>query len=73
MGDVAIAVSSGLGLDVVIERDGRAVIAGSHTGHSQLLVMSQAESMTTSSQLFPRISPVSQDRKITSFGLPGWL
>ena len=73
MGDVTIAVSSGLGLDIVIERDGRAVIAGGHTGHSRLLVTSQAESTTTSSQLFPRIGLVSQDRKTTSFSLPGWL
>ena len=35
MGDVAIAVSSGLGLDIVIERDRRAVIAGSHTSDVQ--------------------------------------
>jgi len=34
VGDIAIAVSSGLGLDVVIERDGWVVIAGSHTSHS---------------------------------------
>ena len=73
MGNVAIAVSSGLGLDVVIERDRRAVIAGGHTSYSQLLVTSQAKLTTTSSQLFPRIGPVSQDGKTTSFGSPGWL